>query len=187
MKNTLLKTFGSATLAILMFAALAQNSIFAQDNKSDEQIKEQTQEDLSMQRANNETLIGTWDAQVTIRNCQTGTAIRTFASTTTFMSGGTLIDSTSGIPQALKTPGHGVWTYLGGNTYRLKIKSFSFDANGNFTGWTIIQHEANIVFPLVLSNQRTNKYTSAGTAEVYAPNGALVATGCSSSVSTRFE
>lgn len=123
---------------------------------------------------------GTWDVQVTIRNCQTGEAIRTFASIGTFMSGGTALDSTSGVPQALKTPGHGVWSHVSGNTYRFKFKSFSFDASGNPTGWTIISHEANL-------NQGADEYESAGTAEVYAPNGNLIFTGCSTTTATRFE
>jgi hypothetical protein len=96
------------------------------------------------------------------------------------MSGGTLLDSTSGIPQALKTPGHGVWSHVSGRTYSFSFKSFSFDAGGNFTGWTIIRHQAYL-------NLRATAYTSAGTAEVYDPNGNLIFTGCSSTTATRFE
>ncbi|MEO7673001.1 MAG: hypothetical protein ABIU09_02860, partial [Pyrinomonadaceae bacterium] len=118
--------------------------------------------------------------QVTIRNCQTGAAIRTFPSVGTFMSGGTTLDSTSGVPQALKTPGQGVWSHVGGNTYRFKFKSFSFDAANNFTGWTIIQHQANL-------DHSGDQYESGGTAEVYAPNGSLLFTGCSTTTATRFQ
>lgn len=125
-------------------------------------------------------LEGTWDVQVTIRNCQTGAAIRTFASTTTFMFGGTMLDSTSGIPPAMKTPGHGVWGHISGNKYRFSFKSFSFDAAGNFTGWTIIRHEANL-------NSEATKFDSAGTSEIYNANGNLVSTGCSTTTATRFE
>ena len=125
-------------------------------------------------------LEGTWDVQVTIRNCQTGAAIRTFASITTFMSGGTLLDTTSGHPQALGTPGQGVWSHIGGNTYRFKIKSFSFDASGNPTGWIIISHEANL-------NSTADEYESAGTAQVYNLNGNLIFTGCSTTTAARFE
>jgi hypothetical protein len=125
-------------------------------------------------------LEGTWDVQVTIRNCQTGAEIRSFASLTTFMFGGTTLDSTSGIPQALRTPGQGVWSHVGGNNYRFSFKSFSFDAGGNFTGWTKITHEAAL-------DSQGNQYSSAGTAEVYAPNGTLITTGCSTTTATRFE
>jgi hypothetical protein len=122
---------------------------------------------------------GTWDVQVSIVDCQTGGVIATFASTTMFMQGGTMIDSTSGIPQALKTPGQGVWTHSTDNTYVFRFKSFSFDGAGNYTGYTIIQHEATL-------NSTGDAYTSAGTAQVYTPGGVLVFTGCSTTVATRF-
>ncbi len=180
MKNTFLKTIGGAALTILMLTMFAQVRVSAQDTNNEDQSKEQTQEDLFGRRGNARKLEGTWDVQVTTRNCQTGEAIRTFASIGIFMSGGTLLDSTSGIPQSLKTPGQGVWSHVSGNTYRLKFKSFSFDASGNFTGWTIISHEANL-------NHRADEYESAGTAKVYAPNGNLIFTGCSTTTATRFE
>jgi hypothetical protein len=125
-------------------------------------------------------LEGTWDVRVTIRNCQTGAEIRSFSSVTTFMFGGTLIDTTSGIPQALRTPGHGVWSHATGDTYRFSFKTFSFDAGGNFTGWTKITHEAAM-------DSNGNQYSSSGISEVFAPNGTLVATGCSTTTATRFE
>lgn len=125
-------------------------------------------------------LEGTWDVQVTIRNCQTGAEIRSFASVTTFMFGGTTLDSTSGTPQAQRTPGQGVWSHVSGHTYRFSFKTFSFDAGGNFTGWTKITHEA-------LLDSNGTQYSSAGTAEVYGPNGTLLFTGCSTTTATRFE
>ncbi len=169
MKRNFVKIIGGTVLAFMVISTLTFGLVFAQD----ESISERSE-------SRGDRLEGTWDAQVTIRNCQTGAAIRTFASVGTFMSGGTMLDSTSGIPQSLKTPGHGVWSHAGGNTYRFKFKSFSFDANGNFTGWTIINHEANL-------SRRTDEYESAGTAEVYAPNGNLLFTGCSTTTATRFE
>jgi hypothetical protein len=96
------------------------------------------------------------------------------------MSGGTLVDSTSGTPQALRTPGEGVWSHVSGNTYRFSFKSFTFDAANNFTGWIKVTHEA------VLDSDG-NEFVSAGGSEVYAPNGTLLFTGCSSTTSTRFE
>ena len=95
------------------------------------------------------------------------------------MSGGAALDSTSAVPQALKTPGQGIWEHLGGNDYRFQFKSFSFDPAGNSTGWTIIKHKASL-------NQKANGYLSAGTAEVHAPNGILVFAGCSTTVATRY-
>ena len=179
MKNIFLKTIVGTALTILMMVMFALVPVSAQDNDNDQKNDEQTQEN-SFGTNRGQRLVGTWDVQVTLRNCQTDAAIRTFASVGTFMYGGTALDSTSGIPQALKTPGQGVWSHVGRNTYRFKFKSFSFDASGNFTGWTIIKHEANL-------NRFADTYESAGTAVAYAPNGNLIFTGCSTTTATRFE
>lgn len=125
-------------------------------------------------------LKGTWDVQVSITDCSTGNVIATFPSVTMFNAGGTAIDSTSGIPQAFKTPGEGVWRHTGGNTYSFRFKSFSFDAQNVFTGWSIIQHEVTL-------DSSGNSYTSSGTAEIYNTSGVLVAMGCSMTVATRFD
>jgi hypothetical protein len=160
MRNTFLKIIGVAGLAISLLAMFAPSWVSGQSGGG--------------------RLEGTWDVHVTIRNCQTGAEIRSFASLSTFMSGGTLVDSTSGIPQAQRTPGQGVWSHTTGDTYRFSFKSFSFDAGGNFTGSTKINHEASLA-----SNGM--EFSSAGTSEVYDPIGNLIFTGCSTTTATRFE
>ena len=166
MKRNILKIIGGTTLALAVISLAAFGIVFAQDKAE--------------LRSGGGRLEGTWDARVSIINCQTGAVIRSFDSIGSFMSGGTMLDSTSGTPQARKTPGHGVWRHVGGNTYQFSFKSFSFDAAGNFTGWTIIRHEA------VLS-PRATEYSSSGTAEFYDSNGNLLNTGCSSTTAVRFE
>lgn len=166
MKRNALSLIGGTALMFFVISTLPSSWASARDG--------------SPGRSGGGRLEGTWEEQVTIRNCQTGAAIRTFASVSTFMSDGTMLDSTSGTPQALKTPGHGVWSHVADNTYRFKFKSFSFDDAGNFTGWTVISHEAHL-------DRGADEFESAGTAEVYAPNGNLVFTGCSTTASTRFE
>lgn len=160
MKKTFLKTVGGAALAITVLAALTQASGTGQQGGG--------------------RLEGTWDVQVTIRNCQSGAEIRSFKSLTTFMSGETLIDTTSGIRQALRKPGHGVWAHARRQTYRFSFQSFNFDSAGTFTGWTKIAHEASL-------DSTGDAYTSAGTSEVYDPDGNLLTTGCSTTTATRFE
>jgi hypothetical protein len=167
MKNTMLRLVGGILLATVMAATPFVGLVSAQN-------------DLKSKNVGGGQLVGTWDVQVTIRDCQTNAEIRTFASLTTFMFGGTLIDSTSGMPQAAKTPGHGVWNHAGGNLYRFKFKAFSFGPTGVFTGWTIITHEASM-------DPGGNSYESAGTAEFYNAAGVLVGTGCSSTTATRFQ
>ncbi len=180
MKNTFLKTIGGAALTILMLTMFAQVRVSAQDTNNEDQSNEQTQEDLFGRRGNDKKLEGTWDIQVTRRNCQTGAAIATFASIETFMSGGTMLDTTSAGSPALITPGHGVWSHAGGRNYRFKFKAFQFDASGNFTGWIIVSHQPNL-------NSRANKFESTGTSEFYNAQGVLLFTGCSTVTATRFE
>ena len=179
MKKRFWKTIGGAALAILMLTMCAQISVFAQD--IEDQNKEQARKkDASTQHAKTKQLIGTWDSQVTLRVCQTGAAINTFATIRTFMSGGTTIGSNGAISPALRTPEYGVWEHLSGRTFRLKFKSFSFDPTGNPTGWTIVTQTAEV-------SPDGDSYTTAGPVEVYAPNGALVFTGCATATATRFE
>ena len=168
MKSSILKIVGGSVLTFAVVSLVAFGTIFAQEEKAE------------LQNGGGGRLEGTWNVRVAITNCQTGAEIRSFPSIGTFMFGGTMLDSTSGMPQALKTPGHGVWNHVAGNTYKFSFKSFSFDAAGSFTGWTIIRHEAVL-------DAKGDAYTSAGTAEFYAPNGSLLGTGCSATTAVRFE
>ncbi len=161
MRNMFLKTMGGMALAISLLTMFA------------------TQKALPQQGGGGR-LEGTWDVQVTLRNCQTGAEIRSFPELTTFMFGGTMLDSTSGIPQALKTPGQGVWSHVSGDTYRFSFKSLNFNSAGAFTTSTKVTHEATL-------NSDATEYTSVGTAEVYDPAGNLILTGCSTTTATRFE
>ena len=124
-------------------------------------------------------LEGTWNVRVSIINCQTGGVIRSFDSLGQFMVGGTLLDSTSGTAQALKTPGEGVWEHTAGSNYRFKFKSFTFDTAGNYTGYTVIRHDATL-------DSSGDSYESSGTLEIYNPVGVLVGTGCSTTTASRF-
>jgi len=162
MRNTFLKTIGGMALALVVLATLAP-----------------TRKALSQQDGGGR-LDGTWDVVLTARNCQTGTAITSFPEVATFMSGGTMIDSTSGLAQSLKTPGQGIWSHVSGNTYRFSFKSLNFNAAGSFTGSTRVTHELTL-------NSEANEYTSAGTADIFDANGVLIATRCSTTTATRFE
>lgn len=125
-------------------------------------------------------LTGTWDAAVTIRNCATGDAIATFASIGTFNFGGTFIGSSAGLPQAARTPEHGVWRHIEGNTYMMRFKTFSFNAAGAATGYSIVTHQIELA-------PKADAYVSEGIAQHYLLNGTQVGQGCSDAVGTRFE
>lgn len=123
-------------------------------------------------------LNGSWDVRVTLYNCATGAAIRSFDSVTQFLQGGTLIDSTSAMPQALKTPGQGIWRHTGGDSYIFKFKVFNFDTAGNYSGYQIVSHRAQL-------DQSGLTYVSAGSALFFNASGALVMSGCSFTTASR--
>ena len=122
---------------------------------------------------------GTWENQVTLTDCA-GHVIRSFSTIQEFIAGGTTVESSAGTPQALKTPGLGVWRHTTGNNYAFRFKFFTFDPQNVFTGWTIIAGETTV-------DSTGDANTGSATVEVYDPNGVLVATVCAETVGTRFE
>jgi hypothetical protein len=179
MKRNLVKIAGGTFLALAVIAFVSFGPTFAQ-NESDAARSSAAESEMPNNNGGRGGFVGTWNVTVTLRNCQTYAPIRTFASVTTIMFGGTLIDSTSGIPQSQKTPGHGAWSHAGGNTYSFSFKNFNFDANGNYAGFQIIRQTAYL-------DPLRDEYFSRGTAEFYNANGNLFMTGCSSTTAARFE
>ena len=123
-------------------------------------------------------LVGTWDAVVRITDCNTGNVLNTFASIASFNQGGTSIGSTSGMPQAARTPEHGIWLHVSDNTYLFKFKSFNFNAMGQPTGYAVVEHAIEL-------DSSADTYYSEGTAKFYLLNGTQVGSGCSEADGTR--
>ena len=124
-------------------------------------------------------LQGTWEMQIALTDCA-GHVIRSFPSLIEYAAGGTVVESNGGTPQALKTPGEGVWRHTTDNNYAFRFKFFTFNAQNVFTGWTIIAGETTV-------DSTGDANTGSATVEVYDPNGVLVATVCAETVGTRFE
>ena len=124
-------------------------------------------------------LQGTWEMQITLTDCA-GHVIRSFPSLIEYAAGGTVVESNAGTPQALKTPGEGVWRHTTNNNYAFRFKFFTFNSLNVFTGWTIIAGETTV-------DSTGNANTGSATVKVYNPNGVLVATACAEIAGTRFE
>ena len=161
MKNNLMKRISMVVGLAVVIMAIAFNSLTAQTKGGGGRLE------------------GTWDAQVSITNCQTGDVIVSFPSIASFMQGGTSIGSTAGIPQSLRTPEHGVWRHVEGNTYEFRFKTFSFNAQNAPSGWSIVSH-------IITLDSSADTYTSSGTVEFFNPIGVQVGGGCSTAVGTRF-
>ena len=124
-------------------------------------------------------LQGTWEMQITLTDCA-GHVIRSLPSLIEFVAGGTVVESNGGTPQALKTPGEGVWRHTTDSNYAFRFKFFTFNGQNVFTGWTIIAGETTV-------DETGDANTGSATVEVYDPNGVLVASLCAETVGTRFE
>ncbi len=130
------------------------------------------------QRTQGGTLQGTWEMQITLTDCA-GHVIRSFPSLIEFVAGGTIVESNGGTPQALKTPGEGVWRHTIDNDYAFRFKFFTFNAQNVFTGWTIISGETTV-------DETGDVNAGTATIQVYDPNGNLIATACAETAGTRF-
>jgi hypothetical protein len=90
-------------LAVLMLAIFTQLTVSAQAvQNGEEEVSAKTTEATPAERQNTKALEGSWNIQVTGRNCRTGDPIRTFPSMFTFMRGGTMTEWGSGNPPATR-------------------------------------------------------------------------------------
>jgi hypothetical protein len=124
-------------------------------------------------------LQGTWEMQITLTDCA-GHVIRSFPSLLEFVAGGTVVESNAGTPQALKTPGEGVWRHTTDTNYAFRFKFFTFNPQNVFTGWTIIAGETTV-------DETGNANAGSATVKVYDPNGVLLVSLCAETAGTRFD
>jgi hypothetical protein len=125
------------------------------------------------------TLQGTWDMRITLTDCA-GHVIRSFPSLIEYAAGGTVVESNAGTPQALKTPGEGVWSHTTDNTYAFRFKFFTFDTQNIFTGWTIIAGTTTV-------NPTGDTNAGSATVKVYNTSGVLLVSLCAETAGTRFK
>jgi hypothetical protein len=125
-------------------------------------------------------LEGMWRLQITVRDCQTGAAQRTFPALFSFAKGGTLAETTAGQPPALSTPGYGIWRHTEGQTYAAVIEAFIFSPAGVW----IQTHRLTRAIEL---DKNGDEFTDTIKLEILDTNGNLIVTGCGTSVGRRFE
>ena len=125
-------------------------------------------------------LEGTWRLQVTVRDCQTGAAQRTFPALFAFAKGGILTFTTAGQSPALSTPGYGVWRHTDGHSYSAVAEVFVFNPAG---AW-IQTHRLTRVIEL---DKDADEFTDTVKLEIFDTSGNLIVTGCATSVGRRFE
>jgi hypothetical protein len=123
---------------------------------------------------------GMWRVQLTVRDCSTGAVQRTFPSLFAFAKGGILTYTTAGLPQALATPGYGIWRHTGGHNYSAVTEAFIFNAAGVW----IQTHRLTRAIEL---EKDADEFTDTTKLEIFDTSGNLIVTGCATSVGRRFE
>jgi hypothetical protein len=160
MRKQTLKAISRASLAILVLAVFGQMWV-------------------SAEAQNEQGLVGSWDLQVTLRDCDTGTPLVTFAAINTYNQGGTMNQASRHPPGAAPSGGHGVWSHTTGRDYSAAFRFFGFTSAGVFTGKTTVRSTIDL-------DQNGDSYTSTDTGEILTADGNLIRS-CSTSTATRFQ
>jgi hypothetical protein len=166
MNKQISKAIGGAALAMLMLAVFTQIGVPAQG-----------------QNGSDQSLIGSWDVQVTARDCETGTPIPfipIFPAMMTYNQGGTMQETDLGGPFSVRLPGHGVWEHQNGRQYSTAFQFLNFTPDRTFVG-------KNVVRSAIRLGQDGNSYISTDTVEILNANGDVIDRGCATSTATRFE
>jgi hypothetical protein len=127
-----------------------------------------------------QSLAGSWDVQVTIRDCQSGTVLFGFPAMMTYEQDGTMQETDLGGPGLTRLPGQGVWKRQIKRQYSSAFRFLNFNLDRTFAG-------TNVIRSTITLDSGGNSYTSTDTNEILAPNGNVVGVGCASSTATRFQ
>ncbi len=122
---------------------------------------------------------GTWRVQVTLRNCQSGEALRTFPALLTFAQGETLTGTTTAFSPALRSPDHGTWEQTGGRNFRAVTDAFIFNPAG---AWVMTQR----ITQTIRIGGDPEEFHSDAKVEFFDTSGNLTSTGCATAVAHRF-
>jgi hypothetical protein len=119
---------------------------------------------------------GVWSAQVTIRDCSSGSTVRTFRGLQMFGHGGQLTATNNG-PTVMQGPSLGVWQKgSGSGQYTATFRFFRYNADGTFAG------SQRVTRTIQLSG---DQFTSTISAQVLDPNDQVLQTICGTEASSR--
>lgn len=173
MKNIILKPIIGTALALLVLIGSGHISAFCQEEEKSGQIEE------SQGRNHRRSLVGVWLTQVTRRNCDTGEPIGAVSNIqNTFAKGGTMLETVVHTP--FRSQGNGIWKReRGWNEYSSAFRFMRFDAAGAFVGSGVVRVALEL-------DATGDHYTSTATNDILDANGNVIASGCATSVATRF-
>ena len=125
-------------------------------------------------------LEGTWRVQLTVRDCQTGQALRSFPSLFAFAKGGTLTYTTAGQLPSATTTGLGVWKHTNGHSYSAVSEVFIFSPAG---AW-IQTHR--LTRSIEIDND-ADEFTDIVALQIFDTSGNQLVAGCATSVGSRMK
>jgi hypothetical protein len=127
----------------------------------------------------NNRIVGLWDVDVVVSSCANpNITITEFSAMHKYEVGGTgqVVPNTSPTAQSAHMM---IWNHVRKNDYRMVMKMYRFDPNGNNIGWVIVRNETSI-------NKSADKYIGSGVAEFFDSAGNFQFSSCPSFVGTRF-
>jgi hypothetical protein len=118
--------------------------------------------------------------QLTVRDCNTGQALRTFPVVFTFAQGGTATGITAGQLPSLAAPSLGVWRHTEGHNYTAVTDAFVFSPAGVW----IQTHRLTRAIELSID---ADEFIETVALQILDTAGNPIATGCATSVANRLE
>lgn len=169
------------TSSVLFTATVMAVAVFALGaSASHEVVTAQANEHGEGSQSGGRKLEGTWRVQVTLRNCQSGAALRTFPALLTFAEGGTLTGSTTAFPPAQRGSDYGVWNHTGSRSYGAITEAFLFNPAG---GWVSTQR----ITQTIQLDRGGDSFNSDAAVEFFDTLGNTTSTGCATAAATRME
>ena len=175
-----MKITGGSLLVAVAILALAHLSAYSQKTAGEfDSINRDAVSLADNGGKGSRALEGTWNVVVTIRNCQTGTAITSFKAMDLFIQGGSVVD-TNAAPPSTRGPGFGSWEFLGDHNFRTTLRFYLYNLDGSFAGVRRIAQEISV-------GEDNNTWESTVGITVFNPAGDQVATACGTSAAVRAE
>ena len=111
---------------------------------------------------------GTWDVSVIVKDCQTGALIRTVRSLQMFIHDGSVTETAN---TAARGSSLGNWRHTEGQNYDAKYWFFRYKPDGTFASF------AKVVDNITVNSAGT-EFDSSGTVQDFDAKGVLISTGC---------
>jgi hypothetical protein len=127
-----------------------------------------------------QAVAGTWEVDVTLRDCGTGASLETLRAVDTFSPCGALFETGARTASNPGSPGQGSWRHVAGNSYAAVLRFFRFNHDGS------VAETQKVTRRLELSKDGKG-FTGTAVVEVFDTNNGLIAAHCATETAKRFE